>query len=67
MSVRLTKVRRELMDQLDSIILHQKEDGSLQLRDSLHFLWCACGKPAVHCFPDEEDHWRFQCILCAKE
>lgn len=55
------------MEQSNSPTLHQKEDGSLQLRDRLHFLFCACGKPAVHYFPDEEDHWRFQCNLCAKE
>lgn len=50
------------------IVLHQKEDGSVQLRDSLSFLWCACGKPAVEREKKEINSiYEFQCIKCNKE
>lgn len=50
------------------VVLHQKEDGSVQLRDSLSFLWCACGKPAVERAKEEIDTiYEFQCVKCDKE
>lgn len=30
------------------LVLHQKEDGSVQYRDDLSFMWCVCGKGANH-------------------
>ncbi len=50
------------------VVLHQKEDGSVQLRDNLSFLWCACGRPAVERVEAECDTvYEFQCIDCNKK
>lgn len=49
------------------IVLMQKEDGDVQLRDNLSMLWCACSKPAVHHFPQNIQPYQFKCIKCALE
>lgn len=49
------------------IVLHQNEDGSVQLRDNLSRLWCACGQPAVEYFISNEAPHDFQCIKHAYE
>ena len=50
------------------IVLMQQEDGSVQLRDNLSRLWCACGRPAVHYASDVElPQYQFQCIKCSWE
>ncbi|WP_079908253.1 hypothetical protein [Paenibacillus sp. 32352] len=48
-----------------SILLHENEDGSVQLRDNLSRLWCACGRPAVHYFNGALPQYQFKCIKCA--
>jgi hypothetical protein len=49
------------------VVLHQKEDGSVQLRDHISFLWCACGNPAVEQVPENEQPYDFQCAECFEE
>ncbi|WP_138755785.1 hypothetical protein [Paenibacillus sinopodophylli] len=49
------------------IVIHQNEDGSVQLRDNLTRFWCACGQPAVEHFENELPQYRFQCIKHAHE
>jgi hypothetical protein len=50
------------------VVLHQKEDGSVQLRDNLSFLWCSCGKPAVEQIEENKDTiHEFKCITCFVE
>ncbi|HIW33480.1 MAG TPA: hypothetical protein IAA29_11915 [Candidatus Paenibacillus intestinavium] len=46
------------------IILHQNEDGSVQLRDNLSRFWCACGGAAVHRDFTELPPHDFKCIKC---
>ncbi|PWK03954.1 ASCH/PUA domain-containing protein [Tumebacillus permanentifrigoris] len=51
------------MGRFGPIILHQKEDGSLQLRDNLSRFWCACGAPAVHQIEEQANTiYEFLCI-----
>lgn len=53
---------------MNSIVLHQKEDGSVQLRDNISFLYCACGSPAVEQIEENKDTvHEFMCIKCYKE
>ncbi|CAM4399913.1 DUF1653 domain-containing protein [Bacillus manliponensis] len=47
------------------LVLVQKEDGSLQYRDDLSHMWCACGKGANNYFPENLDIYQFQCEKCA--
>lgn len=49
------------------VVLHQNENGSMQLRDILSRLWCACGGAAVDYFRDELPQYRFKCIKCSYE
>jgi hypothetical protein len=49
------------------VVLHQKEDGTLQLRDDISFLWCACGNPAVEYVPENESPYQYLCSKCFKE
>lgn len=44
------------------VVLMQQEDGSVQLRDNLSRLWCACGKPAVHYEAENDPPYQFRCI-----
>jgi hypothetical protein len=44
------------------IVLHQNEDGSVQLRDNLSRMWCACGQPAVDHFDGYLPQYQFKCI-----
>ncbi|MEB9422114.1 hypothetical protein P4I85_15230 [Bacillus cereus] len=47
------------------LVLHQKEDGNVQYRDDLSFMWCACGKGANNYFPENEQPYQFMCAKCA--
>lgn len=50
------------------VVLMQKEDGSLQLRDNLSMLWCACSAPAVHHSKEAEGTiHEFLCVRCFRE
>lgn len=49
------------------IVLHQNENGSVQLQDSLSRMWCACGQPAVDYFEDYLEQYRFKCAKHAEE
>ncbi|MFD2172400.1 DUF3850 domain-containing protein [Tumebacillus lipolyticus] len=47
------------------VVLMQRDDGTLQLRDNLTRLWCACGAPAVyHIKEDEGTIHEFHCVRC---
>lgn len=49
------------------IVLHQKEDDSVQLRDNLSYIWCACSKPAVEIVEDLHGTvYEFKCVSCYK-
>ena len=50
-----------------TVVIHQNEDGSVQLRDNLTRFWCACGTAAVDYFENELPQYRFQCIKHAHE
>lgn len=43
------------------IVIHQNEDGSVQLRDNLSRFWCACGQPAIKYHPKEAAPHDFLC------
>ncbi|MCY7485794.1 hypothetical protein [Paenibacillus alvei] len=47
------------------IVLHHNEDGSLQLRDNLSMMWCACGGAAVEYYAEELPQYQFKCIKCS--
>lgn len=47
------------------VVLHQNEDGSLQLRDNLTRLWCACGGAAIEYYGDELPQYQFKCVKCS--
>lgn len=49
------------------VVLHQNEDGSVQLRDNLSRIWCACGQPAVEYFNSDLPQYRFKCMKHAYE
>jgi hypothetical protein len=49
------------------VVLHQKEDGTLQLRDDISFLWCVCGNPAVEYVKENESPYQYLCNKCFKE
>jgi len=49
------------------LTIHQNEDGSVQLRDSLSRFWCACGNPAVIYNEDNEPPVRFRCNKCLQK
>lgn len=49
------------------IVLQQNKDGSVQLRDKLTRIWCACGKPAVEYFNDCWPPYQFKCAKHAQE
>jgi hypothetical protein len=49
------------------VVLHQKEDGTVQLRDDISFLWCACGNPAVEYVKENESPYQYLCNKCFKK
>jgi hypothetical protein len=48
------------------VVLHQKEDGTVQLRDDISFLWCACGSQAVEYVKENESPYQYLCNKCFK-
>ncbi|GGD05218.1 hypothetical protein [Pontibacillus salipaludis] len=49
------------------LVIHQNEDGSVQLRDSISRFWCACGNAAVKYNPGNIGHFKFRCIKCSQK
>jgi hypothetical protein len=49
--------------------LGELEEGTCSVCDGhgKRELFCACGKPATQHFPEEENHWQYQCDDCAEE
>lgn len=51
----------------NDFILHQNEDGSVQLRDNHSLKWCECGLPAVEHFTGYLPWHQFKCVKHARE
>ena len=47
-----------------ALTIHQNEDGTIQLKDDLSRLWCACGKPAISYNLEDDPIYKFKCAKC---